>query len=395
MKKILQFIFSVTNIGNHKVITILGIKLKFTNVKLLYRVILFELAEERKCVLQLNNNFEDLNKIVEQQTQKLNKINLFCEKFINKKAWGLIDSINGSFRNYFIENNMVEKIELFKKNLDSQSLKITNIVIDKMLRLPDESLAKLCNLDFNGYRLKYDTEQDKMYSKLLSENFARIKSEYKLSKPNYDMEVFLYHHGLKYANSKIINYIKNKDFIDAGAYIGDSALVLLEYNPNKIHSFEISQEHVENYKHTMRLNDVPEYKYVINTCGLSSECASVKINNNGDMGKKIYNGNGEFVKTIILDSYVQKIENSIGFIKADIEGAMFQALKGMVNTIQENRPVLSFAIYHSAEEFFETKILLDNIVQNLDYSIHIDSHFSESMHIYGTVLFAYPRELDD
>ena len=71
--------------------------------------------------------------------------------------------------------------------------------------------------------------------------------------------------------------------------------------------------------------------------------------------KKIYNGNGELVKTIILDSYIQKVENPIGFIKADIEGAMFDALKGMVKTIRKYRPVLSFAIYHSAEEFFETK----------------------------------------
>ncbi len=399
MKKFFQNIFSVVNDKQHKVVTVLGIKLKFRRkTDELYRICKKQLAEVRNISRDLKNKDAVLATLMNAQNKdgcRLNTIEQYCARHLNKKPWGLIDSVNGTFRRYFIENNMVEKVELFKKNLDEESLKITDIVIDKMLRLPDESLAYLCNLDFKAYKLRYDIEKDKKYERLLAENADNIKSSYKLSKPNYDMEVFLYHHGLKFANNKIIEYVKNKDFIDAGAYIGDSALVLLEYSPNKIHSFEISQGHVENYKRTMHLNNISEGKYVINMCGLSSECSSVKINNNGDMGKKIYNGNGELVKTIILDSYIQKVENPIGFIKADIEGAMFDALKGMVKTIRKYRPVLSFAIYHSAEEFFETKILLDEITKDLDYSVHIDSHFSESMHIYGTVLFAYPRELDN
>ena len=145
----------------------------------------------------------------------------------------------------------------------------------------------------------------------------------------------------------------------------------------------------------MELNNVSENKYAINQVGLSSYSCIVKLNTRGgDLGRKIYNGRGEDVRVIDLDSYTEKLSNPVGFIKADIEGAMFDALKGMVKTIRKYRPVLSFAIYHSAEEFFETKILLDEITKDLDYSVHIDSHFSESMHIYGTILFAYPKDLD-
>ncbi len=399
MKKFFQNIFSVVNDKQHKVVTVLGIKLKFRRkTDELYRICKKQLAEVRNISRDLKNKDAVLATLMNAQNKdgcRLNTIEQYCARHLNKKPWGLIDSVNGTFRRYFIENNMVEKVELFKKNLDEESLKITDIVIDKMLRLPDESLAYLCNLDFKAYKLRYDIEKDKKYERLLAENADNIKSSYKLSKPNYDMEVFLYHHGLKFANNKIIEYVKNKDFIDAGAYIGDSALVLLEYSPNKIHSFEIFKDHIDKYKQTMELNNVSENKYAINQVGLSSYSCIVKLNTRGgDLGRKIYNGRGEDVRVIDLDSYTEKLSNPVGFIKADIEGAMFDALKGMVKTIRKYRPVLSFAIYHSAEEFFETKILLDEITKDLDYSVHIDSHFSESMHIYGTILFAYPKDLD-
>ena len=46
---------------------------------------------------------------------RLNTIEQYCARHLNKKPWGLIDSVNGTFRRYFIENNMVEKVELFKR----------------------------------------------------------------------------------------------------------------------------------------------------------------------------------------------------------------------------------------------------------------------------------------
>lgn len=33
--------------------------------------------------------------------------------------------------------------------------------------------------------------------------------------------------------------LKNKDIIDVGAYIGDSALILLEYTNKKVYAFEV------------------------------------------------------------------------------------------------------------------------------------------------------------
>lgn len=413
--KLSKEIFSIKNDKQHKVFNLFGIKLKFRYYQNILEDMQLNLFQQSKLLKKLEQKFlveeqyiqkfsdhlEDIEKFCSSQEQNIQNLSYhlksiedFCKTFNNKKAWGLIDSIDGSFRKYFIENNMPEKIKLFKNNLDERSLQVSNITIEKMLRLPDEGVAKFCNLNIDSYKLKFDNALDRQFSALFASNSLDIKNKYKLSKPNYDMEVFLYHHGLKHANQKIKEYVRKKDFIDAGAYIGDSALVLAEYDPSCIHSFEISKQHCLNYIKTMQINNIETNLYKLNNIGLSNVKQFVKLNNNGDMGKKIYNGNGDEVQLIVLDDYTNENNLTVGFIKADIEGAMFEALEGMQETIIKDRPVLSLAIYHSAKEFFDTKILLDEICNNLDYSINIDSHFSESMHIYGTILWAYPKELN-
>ncbi|GAB7141350.1 hypothetical protein RsTz2092_13270 [Deferribacterales bacterium RsTz2092] len=66
----------------------------------------------------------------------------------------------------------------------------------------------------------------------------------------------------------------------------------------------------------------------------------------------------------------------------------------MTKTIQRFRPVLSLAIYHNPEEFFETKPLLEQIVKGLNYTFKIQKHSTYPLNINETALFAYPQELD-
>ena len=350
-------IFSISNENNYIIWTILGIKFKFKNYKI----------------------------IAKNQEQQ---IKLFT-KHVNI---GLIDNIDGPFRKYFIENNMVEKIELFKKNLDEQSLQLTEKTLQKMLILPDLSLSKYFYLNIEKFNNDFLNDLEKQYQRDLQQNKKNIEQKYKLAIPKYDFEVFLYHHGLKYANDNIKNYIIDKDFIDAGAYIGDSALVLFEYSPKTVHSFEIAKQYISYYKKTMSINNIPLNKYKLNNYALGGNNIPVNVNFTGEMNTNIYNGSGKAIKKITLDSYSKNL--NIGFIKADIEGACFEALSGMKETIKNNRPVLSLSIYHTGTEFFETKILLDQIVENLNYKINLECHFPDPRHIWGTVLMAYPKELD-
>jgi hypothetical protein len=79
--------------------------------------------------------------------------------------------------------------------------------------------------------------------------------------------------------------------------------------------------------------------------------------------------------------------------KADLEGHGFRMIKGAMNTIKIQRPVLSIGIYHNYEELFEIKPFLQERIA--DYVFEFQLHrFSEGKFV-ELVLFCYPKELAD
>ena len=58
----------------------------------------------------------------------------------------------------------------------------------------------------------------------------------------------------------MLEYIKDSVFIDGGAYCGDSAMMFLQYNPQKIISFEPSAANRDLYRNIMELNDIKNDK---------------------------------------------------------------------------------------------------------------------------------------
>ena len=64
--------------------------------------------------------------------------------------------------------------------------------------------------------------------------------------------MFYYKHGI--GTIKDLSYIRNKAIIDAGAFIGDSALVLSDYTKDKIYGFEVDPENYKLFQKTIDLN---------------------------------------------------------------------------------------------------------------------------------------------
>ena len=58
-----------------------------------------------------------------------------------------------------------------------------------------------------------------------------------------------------FLEKEIISQIKNRDIIDGGAYVGDSALVFSELGPSRIFSFEPVDSLFEKLNETIILNN--------------------------------------------------------------------------------------------------------------------------------------------
>jgi FkbM family methyltransferase len=164
-------------------------------------------------------------------------------------------------------------------------------------------------------------------------------------------------------------------FIDAGAFIGDSALILQKYAPSRIYAFEPSQKNCKVFREIMNRNHVTPDRYELITAGLGD--VNVKMHNfndTGNEGTSIHNNDGSSTIDICtLDSYWKEEYGRIGFIKADVEGAAVELMRGAEQTIRKYLPVLSIAVYHNETEFFGVYELLKS--WNLSYRIEFQKHY--------------------
>ncbi|WP_242004493.1 FkbM family methyltransferase [Brachyspira aalborgi] len=75
------------------------------------------------------------------------------------------------------------------------------------------------------------------------------------------------------------------------------------------------------------------------------------------------------VKMVTLDSYVKENNIEVGLIKTDLEGFEQPFLRGAIETIKKQKPVLIISIYHNYSDFFEIKPMIENL--NLSYKFKI------------------------
>ena len=237
-------------------------------------------------------------------------------------------------------------INNLKVNLDGES----NIVVDDFLNNINTFFVSPISTNF-----KIDKEYKKEYRSMLK-NYGSL---------GFDIypETFIYHNGLKFLKEEISNYIKGKDMLDCGAYVGDSAYVFSKYyNFNKIYSFEPGTktflEMAENIK-KYDLSNVEPIKI-----GVSNENSIKKITTLSNGSDVINDNNGEDIEVIKIDDFVAKNNINVGAIKMDIEGAEYSAIEGARETIKSQLPVLLISIYHTPKDFFMIKSYIEEISNN-------------------------------
>lgn len=188
--------------------------------------------------------------------------------------------------------------------------------------------------------------------------------------------------------------IRERDVLDLGAFIGDSALVLSKYTDKTVYAFEPGRSNFEAMEKTLRLNGCKNIVPV--QAGIGSSVGEAKVSVDFSMGLTIDATNNpeqkdgvETVPVISVDEYVQKHHLQVGLIKVDIEGYEQEFLKGAEQTIKQQRPALLLSMYHNASDFFGLKPILES--WGLGYRFQVHKEVNEHIH-YDTMLIA---EVDD
>jgi hypothetical protein len=125
--------------------------------------------------------------------------------------------------------------------------------------------------------------------------------------------------------------------------------------------------------------------------GLSDHVGSVAFDDSGSSGAHVVSDGEVTVNLTTLDIFWKDRTEKIGFIKCDTEGHGVSVLKGAKQTLIRHRPVVSFAIYHNFDEFFQIPLLLQEWLVNYNFQwvFGVDSE----CRWHECVFLGYPSEL--
>jgi hypothetical protein len=120
--------------------------------------------------------------------------------------------------------------------------------------------------------------------------------------------------------------------------------------------------------------------------GLSDIRTHASINLNGGMSQ-VNTGmgigkNSISIELTDIDSFVNENNVNLGVIKLDVEGMELRIMKGAIESIKKYKPVLLISIYHTPDDFFRIKPLIEDL--NLGYKFFVrkiapSRMFSETM----------------
>lgn len=313
----------------------------------------------------------------------------------------ITDSLGGSFKSYLRKNDKDQLIKNLKSGLDEESCHTVDVLIERMLVYPDEKdkrkhKHKTPKEPVGGY-LSFEEKKNSRQAKI---GLAQAKKKFPVKPKVYEESVFYYHHGLTLLPRSVQHYLHGKVFLDCGAYIGDSAIALSGYNYEKIYSIEMSKKSIERYHSNMERNKMDRDRYEIIEMGISAsdDLDPIILPDTGSAGFSLFRTTSKYdhieVVQKSLDFIVHQNHIQPSFIKADIEGAAYEMVKGGVKTFTTNRPVFSIAIYHNPSEFFEIKPFLQKTLPDYTFLIRkLDSSFLYNQCHSETVLIGYPNEI--
>jgi FkbM family methyltransferase len=131
---------------------------------------------------------------------------------------------------------------------------------------------------------------------------------------DYYPENFYHHHGLRFiADPATLNYIKDKDILDIGAFIGDSLVVLRNYTSGRVISYELAPG---SYQKALKW---ASNNSLVFNMGISDAPGTVRVRFKGGHGSNLNQRGVVPVPVTTVDDEVERLGLNVGMIKADVE----------------------------------------------------------------------------
>ena len=291
-------------------------------------------------------------------------------------------ALGGGYLGEYISTslNIEKEIQALCKNLsrENQIWLLRQIYREKIaFESKKYTTNKLTPAEFNELKRIYEEFFPNIFK--LSENLY-FYNGYFFPSNFCEISVMWHKHSLDILEPQTLAKMRQKDFIDVGACIGDSAVLFeREFCDKIVYAFEPTKKNFELMQRSVNLNNAKRIVPV--NLGLGARVGELIIHYNADNigGSSALWGEtqtAETTKITTLDSFVRENKIEVGFIKVDIEGFEMEFLKGAKETIMQQKPAMLISIYHQPSDYFGIKPLIESWNLGYKFKIHKGVDFS-------------------
>lgn len=164
---------------------------------------------------------------------------------------------------------------------------------------------------------------------------------------------------------QILRLNDQEDYLDLGAYRGDTIQEFLRYTNGVYHSITALEPDPKNYKKLSNFAQ-PLPNVHLYPCGVSSKKEIIYMHTGRGRGSAI--GGNVPVQMVDVDS----LNLNISYLKMDVEGWEKAAIQGSAQLLRTHAPKLNIACYHRSEDLFQLPLLIHRIQPA--YRIYLRRH---------------------
>ena len=303
------------------------------------------------------------------------EMNLFKRQSYLRKLYfhpGEREALAKLFSDAMNREDSAQRFSALISGLDNESRNTVSDIIHRMGMIADGNKS-LQDVYTQREQEEFVRMNDEFSSKIvkLNDNLYYYNGYY-LPVNQFDSSVFFTRYGIDKLTT--LDSVRNKHIIDAGGYVGDTALLFSSYTDKNIHVFEASPSNMDIIRETIRLNHLDNIVPVSKALGEKSGTATFSLGERNSCNSLVerpgYNYPDHIeVPFVTLDDYVRENNIEVGLIKVDIEGGEQLLLRGAVETIRTQHPILLISIYHSANDFFEIKPMIEKMCGKYTFRI--------------------------
>ena len=303
------------------------------------------------------------------------EMNLFKRQSYLRKLYfhpGEREALAKLFSDAMNREDSAQRFSALISGLDNESRNTVSDIIHRMGMIADGNKS-LQDVYTQREQEEFVRMNDEFSSKIvkLNDNLYYYNGYY-LPVNQFDSSVFFTRYGIDKLTT--LGSVRNKHIIDAGGYVGDTALLFSSYTDKNIHVFEASPSNMDIIRETIRLNHLDNIVPVSKALGEKSGTATFSLGERNSCNSLVerpgYNYPDHIeVPVVTLDDYVRENDLEVGLIKVDIEGGEQLLLRGAVETIRTQHPILLISIYHSANDFFEIKPMIEKMCGKYTFRI--------------------------